>query len=457
VKKIQVLSLSGILVVIALFSIYQVSSPLCGLWCFAFADVGEKLFVVTPGETIDDVGKDLEANGYIRSDIVFKLLSYAHLDGGIIEPGAYAVSKTMNAEEVYDIFHTLPERVFVYVPRFGEAATLAQFLAEKLSWEPAEAALFADTYKRTIMEEYKQEALEMLAAQFKWEEIDRKIADKLFDLVEYELLSGNYDTREYLLPPKSNADQAAALFLSYLKNDKREKDAPHIILRQEEMNRFAESVRNDVELRPDIVPAKPYDLSIVPARGRTYLVFSSAYWNQGKGPLELIPELSNSKGSSDVRTEIIQRIYLAGGGHRDKLAGIFLWHGEHGHYHYGDFMDYSLTPITARESVQPVRQKTSFCIRDRDLIKKLPGTPREPKYVNCGTDIQGVSVGWGDIYKYTLADQDIDVTGFSKGLYRLRFDVNSNRGFDEINTDNNSSEVLIYLDPARQFVEIRKN
>ena len=56
--------------------------------------------------------------------------------------------------------------------------------------------------------------------------------------------------------------------------------------------------------------------------------------------------------------------------------------------------------------------KTTFCILDSTRIStRLPGAPKKAVYTTCGNQVQGMSVGWGDKYIWTLAGQELDITG----------------------------------------------
>jgi hypothetical protein len=57
----------------------------------------------------------------------------------------------------------------------------------------------------------------------------------------------------------------------------------------------------------------------------------------------------------------------------------------------------------------------------------------------------GLSVGWGDIYRWNLPGQYINITGLSPGRYRLRGVADSSGWFREKNNANNSTWVDIQL------------
>ena len=73
--------------------------------------------------------------------------------------------------------------------------------------------------------------------------------------------------------------------------------------------------------------------------------------------------------------------------------------------------------------------------------------------------MQGISVGWGDIYNYTLDGQSIDFTGNPTGDYLLTIEVNPKdsqgvRHLVESNTTNNIACVLIHIDVIALSVQV---
>jgi lysyl oxidase len=57
----------------------------------------------------------------------------------------------------------------------------------------------------------------------------------------------------------------------------------------------------------------------------------------------------------------------------------------------------------------------------------------------------GLSVGWGDIYRWSLPDQYIDITGLTNGRYRLYAEVDPDNWFQENNARNNLSWINIRI------------
>jgi Lysyl oxidase/Immunoglobulin I-set domain len=180
--------------------------------------------------------------------------------------------------------------------------------------------------------------------------------------------------------------------------------------------------------------------------GRTLLRASTASINTGIGALEI-------RGSSQTNG-LYQRIYSSDGGHRDEFIydGVLTFHYGHGHLHFGDWLNFTLREVLPGNGVGDVAvagEKTSFAIIDlvpNDLT--MPGAPSSPRY---GVDpeysglVQGMSVGWADVYSGTLLDQWIDITGITPKRYWLEASVDPEHRVIESNESNNVVRILIDL------------
>ncbi len=196
------------------------------------------------------------------------------------------------------------------------------------------------------------------------------------------------------------------------------------------------------ELQPNLeaLPADEFRLE-TDTGGRTYLRFSTTTWNSGLGPLELVA------GEKDAaKQNIYQRIHLDDGSYYDLLAGTFVWHEQHGHFHFEDYALYTLQEANAPGASERTSSKTTFCIIDTDRINhRLPGAPKRSVYRTCGGEVQGMSVGWGDTYRYYLAGQAIDVTDLLDGDYELTIEVDPKKRLLETNDADNTSTMLLRI------------
>ena len=178
-------------------------------------------------------------------------------------------------------------------------------------------------------------------------------------------------------------------------------------------------------LYPNLRALPPHDLSfdtVSTADGATrhVLRFSSTVWNAGQGPLEL-------RGNPDSG-ELVQRLYDDAGGFSDRLLpdAAFVFHPAHDHTHFVGFAGYELWDLAPRNDRlrRALRRsaKITFCIMDTERVQDLAGSPGAAAYVECGTAVQGLSVGWGDTYPWTLPDQLLDLgqRRLRDGRYALR-------------------------------------
>lgn len=204
------------------------------------------------------------------------------------------------------------------------------------------------------------------------------------------------------------------------------------------------------DLVPDILTRtnELYDYDIVTniVPGHTHLRFSNATANTGLGKLYLYGVLpANGDGTQDVR----QRIWRTDGTHYDLDAGAFLYHSQHQHIHFEDWAIYRLRNVTAGGGVGSIvveGAKTSFCILD-GLVhdSTLPGFPSSPEFVTCGATVQGLSVGWADIYSKNLEGQNLDITNVPAGQYWLESECDPLNHVLEADETNNVARIPITI------------
>ncbi|MCK9360890.1 PQQ-dependent sugar dehydrogenase [Patescibacteria group bacterium] len=213
----------------------------------------------------------------------------------------------------------------------------------------------------------------------------------------------------------------------------------------------------DRSLLPDLAPVAPYDIRFAVENGRTKLRFTATFWNRGKGAFEL--NAGGSQGQTgDREFSATQRMFQPDGSFIDRPVGTLFWHEIHQHYHFDEFGSYKLEMVrpAAGAALAPVvTNKTTFCMRD-DMVVAAPseGARQAKKYTGCSSGKQGVSVGWADVYPYTLADQYFDVTGLPAGTYKLIFNVDPHGFFSEGRRDNNVSMTFVEINPATRELRV---
>jgi len=203
------------------------------------------------------------------------------------------------------------------------------------------------------------------------------------------------------------------------------------------------------DLLPNLKALPATDISV----GRNFagdlaIRFSASSWNAGAGPLELI--------AGEVvrdRQNVYQRIYADDGSYHDELAGSFVWHQTHNHFHFEDYALYTLQPTWTKSS--RTGTKTSFCIMDTFLQdRSLPGAPRSAVYANCGNSAQGMSVGWGDKYGAQLPGQEISLAKLKDGDYRLYIEADPKNRLIETDETDNVSCMLLHISITNETFDV---
>lgn len=197
------------------------------------------------------------------------------------------------------------------------------------------------------------------------------------------------------------------------------------------------------DLLPDIITtvSQLYDNRITVENGRRLLRLSNGTANIGIGKLYLYGSTVNQDGTRDV----MQRIYRTDGSSWDRLAGKFIHHPTHGHIHFDDWAIYRLRERGPNNEVGQIvaeGEKTSFCILDLQVYdNSLPDFDPDGEFRNCGSTVQGLSVGWMDIYSKDLDGQWIDITDVPDGDYWLESTVDP--VFHLLESDNTNNTTMV--------------
>jgi hypothetical protein len=215
---------------------------------------------------------------------------------------------------------------------------------------------------------------------------------------------------------------------------------------------LASPARAATDVLPDLGMARLTDLKIEKTPdGRKLLRFSSIVVNVGDGPIEVHGQRTDT-GSSTMTTT--QRIFDDADGHRDVPTEAVMYFGGdgHDHWHLRDLESFRLERLS-RGSKVGTGAKHGFCFFDNHRY----GSGQDPYYQGCGQsgDLQvamGLSVGWGDVYRYSLPDQYIDITGLGRGRYRLEGTADADDWFLESDETNNSTWVDIRIRHGRAKV-----
>lgn len=211
----------------------------------------------------------------------------------------------------------------------------------------------------------------------------------------------------------------------------------------------ADVAKAQTDLLPDVIIREDdlYDnvivTNIVP--GRRHIRLSTGTPNIGAGKLYVYggPNLGNGN------QQVIQRIYRDNGTFWDRTAGEFVYHPTHNHIHVEAWCQYRIREILPGDGVGAVLaegEKTSYCILDLTVYNSsLPGFPPGGQFNSCASTIQGLSVGWMDIYSKELDGQWIDITGLADGEYWLEAEVDPEGHFLESNENNNIGRIKVNI------------
>lgn len=219
--------------------------------------------------------------------------------------------------------------------------------------------------------------------------------------------------------------------------------------------------RAQTDLLPDIIIQQSYLYDndtvsyIVP--GRRHLRLSNATPNIGAGKLYAWGGEDLGNGTQRV----YQRIFRDDGAFWDHEAGAFVYHPNHHHIHVEGWSVYRLREILPGDGVGPIvveGEKTSFCLMDLGVYDAtLPGFDPTGEFFACATTVQGISVGWYDLYSKDLPSQWIDITDVPPGEYWLEAEADPDNHFIESDETNNAARVKVTIrstDPGGVYPDL---
>lgn len=212
---------------------------------------------------------------------------------------------------------------------------------------------------------------------------------------------------------------------------------------------YAAQLMPDLIIRASDLYDHDFSGSVIP--GRIHLRISNGAANRGLGPLHIYgvnPPLTDSTQA------VNQRIFFEDGNYVDRYAGTFVYHQLHGHIHFADWSQFRVRELLPGDSVGVILaegEKTSFCVVDEDIFDAtLPNFDPDGFYFSCGVPpgqlvVQGLSVGWIDVYDKSLPDQNIDVTDLPPGQYWLESEADPLNRLQESDETNNISRIKITI------------
>lgn len=209
-----------------------------------------------------------------------------------------------------------------------------------------------------------------------------------------------------------------------------------------------------VYLYPDLITVDSYlneNYHVYPGGDTVELWLSNGVGNDGQGQLYLYGVLpANPDGSQDVYQRIFDEFEDT---YFDRLAGRFVYHPPHAHTHFEDWaifrlraIDWFNDPDSGLGQIMKEGEKLGYCIIDNDtLLPRRTNSPAQPIFTECDELVQGISVGWADVYAAGIEGQSIDITDVSNGVYWLESVADPDNLIAESNENNNVARVQVRI------------
>jgi hypothetical protein len=209
---------------------------------------------------------------------------------------------------------------------------------------------------------------------------------------------------------------------------------------------------------PDLAMLPPFDFRIENNGGQRLLRFSTVQVNVGPGPFRIYGSDEDGTADHGDVLSVVQWIKREDGTWTQRPTNAQMsWSFDdgHSHWHLIDFQKFKLVSLNA--NVLGNVAKTGFCAFD-----SYPYTSPKQAFFTSDRDIcqtnstgkvlMGTSRGWGDIYRWSIAFQWIDITGLPNGDYKLRVIVDPPLGsggrFRESDDSNNRSWTKIHIETS---------
>ncbi len=170
--------------------------------------------------------------------------------------------------------------------------------------------------------------------------------------------------------------------------------------------------------------------------------------NAGPGPMDLRYVPAENQLGLLAEGPVTQHIRWSDGSETTRPAGGFLFHKTHAHYHFQDILDYSIYRVTdpRKGTLVPAGRgtKAGFSPADQLFADWMRFDQTDGEFVegastarSIGESTFGLSVGWGDVYRWQRPGQYVEFAGDGDGLYVVRSVVDiKDRVLETDETDN---------------------
>lgn len=452
-KRIIFISLFILVVAgIAGFIWYEKTHPLA---------VKDVIFRVEANDSVGSISRRLTSEGLAKYRLPFYIANIVYGKKGATTPGAYELKSTMSPREIVEKLNDKPYAIYVTIDANMTKKEIGERIGTALGWGLLDREYFSHTYAGMQWQNYQVHIQEIFPTTYKWNTIKTQTflsLSALYNDDDRDFFKNMYVPGTYELRLNSSRAQVAGFLIDqFAEKYPDPTEALNEYLDKGAMETVAQLINKEMILMPDIVSMPPLDLTLKKDGNITNLLFTTSYWNKGRGPLELLADPKTKGVRSDLTRNVFQRIYHLDGDYTERLSGRFLWHQPHLHYHFEDFAIYTFEAIDVDGPAMKEKQqfKSTFCVRDSEPIDlSHPGANKDSSYKVCGKERQGISPGWADSYYYTYVDQKFNVSNLPAGKYSLKITINPKDRFDEVTLDNNVGEVIMYLDVKNNTVKV---
>ena len=210
---------------------------------------------------------------------------------------------------------------------------------------------------------------------------------------------------------------------------------------------------------PDLAMLPPFNFHIERSdTDRKLLRFSTVSVNVGEGPFRIYGSAMDGHADIGEILGVVQWIKHEDGSWTERETTAHMtWSGDgHDHWHVIDYQRFKL--VNVDDKVLGNVAKTGFCAFD-----SWPYTSFKPTWFDadrsvCQTNaggkvLMGHSKGWGDIYRWNIAFQWIDISDLPDGTYKVRVVADppfaTGGRFKESDDTNNRAWTKIRIDGQR--------
>ncbi len=184
------------------------------------------------------------------------------------------------------------------------------------------------------------------------------------------------------------------------------------------------------------------------------LRFTTGPRNAGAGPMDLAYFPAEHELGVVNEGPVTQYVHYSDGSLKERPAGTFLFHKTHAHYHYQDILDYSIYKVGKGHALTKAGKgtKSGFSPADQLFADWFTFSQEEGQYIegvsssrSVGASTFGLSVGWGDVYRWQRPGQYVEFAGNGDGLYVVRSVVDIKNHVLESNEHNNAGYAYIQV------------